>query len=289
MSMPVEKIAVPSDSDSLHRALQDKIASRQIELPLLPEIAGQALTLVEDRNADAAGLAHLIHRDQALAGHLIRIANSPAFLPKTQIVSLQQAVARLGFRAIAEISMAMVLKGRLFKVAGHETLVSELCRRAFATGVWAKEIARALRYNVESAFLCGLLHEIGKPVVVHEASDLSEKPGAGIEPNELAQLMQDFYVPVGTLLAEKWQLPDPVKGVIAHYRDYREATEFRKEAMLIHCAHAFAEAFLEHDEQDIEALSSLAVLADLNLYPEDVAALMDKAASVVETVEVMSR
>ena len=37
---------------------------------------------------------------------------------------------------------------------------------------FAKEIARMRRANVESAFLCGLLHDIGKPVILQALADL---------------------------------------------------------------------------------------------------------------------
>jgi len=289
MNMPARQDNITTDMAQLCLALREKITRHDVELPLLPEVANQALSLSQDSKVDAAGLARLIYRDQALAGHLIRIANSPAYLPKTKIVSLQQAVARLGLPTIAEISMAMVLKGRLFRIKGHEALVSGLCRHAFATGIWAKEIARMLRYNVESAFLCGLLHEIGKPVVLHEASTLASVMGVDLDEEEFVSLMQEFYIPVGVMLAEQWQLPGPVAGVIRFHDDYQKVTAFAREAMIVHYAHEFATALLARDEQAAHRLRGLAVVADLNLYPDDVSVLLEKVDSVLETVETMSR
>jgi len=289
MNMPAWQDNTATDLAQVRLALREKITRHEVELPLLPEVANQALALSQDSKVDAAALARLIYRDQALAGHLIRIANSPAYLPKTKIVSLQQAVARLGLPAIAEISMAMVLKGRLFRIKGHEALVTGLCRHAFATGIWAKEIARSLRYNVESAFLCGLLHEIGKPVVVHEVSEIIAAQGADLDGEAFLSLMQEFYIPVGVMLAEQWQLPGPVASVIRFHNNYQEATEFAREAMMVHCAHEFASALLAKDGQVTNRLHTLAVVADLNLYPDDVTTLLDKADSVLGTVEAMSR
>jgi len=37
---------------------------------------------------------------------------------------------------------------------------------AFVKGGFAKELARQKRRNVETMFLCGLLHSIGRPLVL---------------------------------------------------------------------------------------------------------------------------
>ena len=44
---------------------------------------------------------------------------------------------------------------------------------------YAKEIARLRRSNVEGAFLCGLLHDIGKPVLLQTLVDIQRSFGDG--------------------------------------------------------------------------------------------------------------
>ena len=48
-------------------------------LPVLPQVAGQVVSLSNDPNAELGELSSLIHQDQALAGHLLRISNSVAY------------------------------------------------------------------------------------------------------------------------------------------------------------------------------------------------------------------
>ena len=50
--------------------LQERIESDSLDLPLLPQVANQVMTLSQDPDADAAKLSSLIHQDQALAGRL---------------------------------------------------------------------------------------------------------------------------------------------------------------------------------------------------------------------------
>ena len=88
--------APDSSCDRLESLFSQRIETGAVEVPLLPKVASEVLTMVYDPNAEASKLAGLIHQDQALAAHVIRVANSPAYMPRNPVVSLQHAVAMLG-------------------------------------------------------------------------------------------------------------------------------------------------------------------------------------------------
>lgn len=277
-----------SATQHLRQALQERIDQQALELPVLPDVANQVLMLAQEETANAARLAGLIHRDQALAGHLLRIANSPAYLPRIRIVSLQQAVARLGLKTIARIALAVVVKGELFRVEGHEQIVRQLWLHAAASGAWAQEIARTLRHNVETAFLSGLLHEIGKPATLHAIAELESASGIKAGNEHCLALMDEFHARVGELLARKWNLPPPVVESIRCYRDYTAADAFRREALMVHCADHFATVLQADDDAVGTEAGNLPALAELNLYPEDVEALLARREQVEQIVEALS-
>ena len=52
---------------------------------------------------------------------------------------------------------------RAFRVDGHEDEMRALFAHAFATALYAQEVARARRLGVEEAFLAGLFHDVGPP------------------------------------------------------------------------------------------------------------------------------
>src|ERR671915_1996434 len=89
-----------SSCDRLEALLNESIEKGAVDLPLLPQVASQVLSLIYDPNAEASRLAALIHQDQALAAHVIRIANSPAYMPRNPVISLQHAVAMLGMNLL---------------------------------------------------------------------------------------------------------------------------------------------------------------------------------------------
>jgi N-acetyl-gamma-glutamyl-phosphate reductase len=87
--------AVTTDPGSLGRyrdALFHGIAESQITLPLLPQVASELLSILHDPNVDMEHLSELIHRDQALAGHVLRISNSAAYGTGESIVALRDAL-----------------------------------------------------------------------------------------------------------------------------------------------------------------------------------------------------
>ena len=97
------------DSTELSQRFRQQIDDHKIEVPMLPEVARKVMMLVNDEDSDAAQLSAVIQGDQTLAAHIIRIANSPIYTPAGNIVSLQQAISRLGMKLIAEVAMAASL------------------------------------------------------------------------------------------------------------------------------------------------------------------------------------
>ncbi len=282
--------AAASDSscDRLELLLNERIESGTIDVPLLPKVAAEVLRMVYDPNAEAAKLAALIHQDQALAAHVIRVANSPAYMPRNPVVSLQHAVAMLGMNLLSEIAFTTSLKNAALKVEGFEREIKGLWQHSLASGAYAKEIARMRRFNVESAYLCGLLHAIGKPVVVQTAAALSREHKMAIEPPWVDQLLAGYHTRVGSLIAKKWALPQQVIESIAFYEHYDQATGSRQECMITCLADRLATHLLQPESMDDAAVRDHPVYAELNLYPDDVEALLQMKEKVAATVEAMN-
>lgn len=295
--MPSEAQPVWSPLEQLEQALTQKIETGEIELPLLPQAASKVMALASDPNADAAKLSALIHQDQALAVHVLKIANSPAYMPRSPIVSLQHAVAMLGITLLSEIAFTASLKVGAFQVPGYDNEVKQLWRHSLATGAFAKEVARAKRINVESAYLCGLLHEIGKPVVLRIATTIARDPKnnwvKALAPllenkSHITTLIEGYHTRVGILIADKWSLPKQVAETIQYYRDYEHATAFRQECMLTFVADRLASHLLTPEEMPEDSLRDHPVFAELNLYPQDIDKLLTIKDHVLTIVNAMN-
>ncbi|HXF92421.1 MAG TPA: HDOD domain-containing protein [Nitrospiraceae bacterium] len=281
----------PAIADSMQQVeceLVRRIESGAVDLPLLPQVASRIMALIHDPSADAARLSALIHQDQALAAHVLRIANSPAYMPRTPIVSLQHAVAMLGLTLLSEIAFTASLKAGAYQVPGHEADVKQLWKHALGSGAYAKEIARLRRHNVESAYLCGLLHAIGKPVVLKTVAEVSKQLHTPLEREAVMTLLEGYHVRVGTLIAEKWGLPKQVAEAIAYSACYEHAPTFRQEVMITCLADRLATYLLVPKAFDNHSVRDHPVFADLNLYPNDVDTLLAAKDQILAVVEAMA-
>jgi HD-like signal output (HDOD) protein len=270
----------------LRGALAERLTRGEVELPLPPRVATEILSLTRDDDADVGRLARLLHQDPALAGHVLRIANSPAYLPRSPIVSLQQAVTHLGFTLLSEIALVASMQSGVFKVPGHEAELRAIWQHALASGGFAREIARKLRSNVESAFLCGLLHTIGRPLVLQTAVNEASKLGVTAGRDDMRILVDEFYVQAGGLLAKRWGLPGAVSDAIALHASYSSGNAGPREPVITALAGRLGEYLIDGDH-DEAALRTHRAWIDLNFYPEDVDDLLARTDTVRALVESM--
>jgi putative nucleotidyltransferase with HDIG domain len=264
---------------TVRAAVADRVANGKLDIPLLHDVAYQVLSATSSGDADASKMAELIHRDQALATHVLRIANSAAYLPREPILSLQQAIARLGLTTLRNIVIAVSVRARVFSFGAFEVYAKTLWRHSFATALFARETARRSHVDCEAAFMAGLLHDVGKPVVLKVIADLGEQYVDVLGPTLLRQILEEHHLDVGVRLAENWKLPKTVLHAIAFHHDWDRATESRELVMTVALADSLADSIGKDfmpDECAKPAPHDHPVLAPLRLMHADLDELLAK-------------
>jgi HD-like signal output (HDOD) protein len=262
--------------------LRAQIAGGRWELPLLPGVAAEVLASSVEDQSDAARLAALIQQDLSLATHVLRVVNSPAFRGASEIVALQQAIARLGMERIREIALSASLKGVLFCGGPYQQRADRAWQVALASALWAKEVARATRRNVEVAYLCGLLRNIGIPVLLHRLGQIAPH----LDPQSVASVLDRLAAVAGERLARSWSLPAPVVAVIVHGDDFSSAGDHSDAVAVASCGAALGHWMCERSIL-IADVVKLAAVAHLDLYPDDVEALLEQQESIRAAMESM--
>jgi putative nucleotidyltransferase with HDIG domain len=260
--------------------------SSELDLPLLPDTATQILAACQDGDCDFRNLEGLITRDQSLAAHVLRAANSAVYAPREPIASLQQALSRLGITTVAEIALAVSLKTKVFMVPGYHTRIRELWMHSAATAAYAKEVASLLRRDVESAFLSGLLHDVGMPIVMQLLYDLTRGNGKGPVPAVVMEAaMGEFHCHLGTLLAKKWRLGPLVGSVICQHHDPLRATSFQAETLMTSLADELAYWALDDGKECDHFPADLEQARVLGISPADLQGLLGRRGRVLTLTE----
>lgn len=273
------------------RAVEQLIFGEDPSLPMLPEVALEVMKVCRDPDADPRTLAALVERDPQIAGRVTRMANSAAYASVAPILSLPQALSRLGFSRVSEIALAVACQARLFDIPGFESRLRGVLYRSALAGGFAREIARRQRRNVEEAFLAGLLHDIGKPLVLQAAVDAGALNDEGAEPY-LETLLQRYHALAGARLIESWALGEELATVVATQHADPELDQVTELWHLLSLSGDLADAVVADPEVEAPALQTVcnehASVEPLNLYREDTELIMTRLSDVHAFAEILA-
>ncbi len=245
----------------------------RLDLPPLSRTSAAIAAMAADGDANTAVLAQLVGHDPTVAANVLRVANSAALAPRIPIVTLTQAIAWLGMGEIQSIAMAVAVRSQLFARATHEALLKEMWRTAVATAYWAREIARPRRIAVDLAHLCGLLHRIGRPVVVRCLAQAPDGGDARLPARERAHLIDRFEPAAGAALGAVWNLPEPVSTTIEHWPDATYGGPWERQIRQVRLAALLAARTLGHPADATSGERIAAAIEALQMTPDEIAGL----------------
>jgi putative nucleotidyltransferase with HDIG domain len=215
-----------ADYVSLVDVIEAEILAGNVELPVLPEVALRVREIVA-RDGALAEIAAVVEREPAYAAALLRYANSVAFAGLRPVADLRQAMTRLGLGAVEQTVLAISARAAFqSRDPRDERLLRALWDHALTTALAARRLAgRAL--NPELAFLGGLLHDLGKVVVLRCAVDLRAQDPERYQLPEpvLLEFFDALHCRVGDALLESWNIPDEVRDVVRRHHDPAFAPE----------------------------------------------------------------
>ncbi len=236
--------------------IADVLAHLQ-ELPSLPAVVMELLSSIDQEDIDISVLARKVSHDTALTAKTLRLANSPAYGLQVKVTTIQQAITFLGFQTTRNLITAAAVTGCFpaGQCAGFDD--KAFWRHSIATAACAKVLARRLRFNQDVAFTAGLLHDIGRLVLVTsfpaqyaQALNWRNAHDSFVLDAERAVLGID-HVEAGVALAAHWNFSDTMKAAIqGHHAP--DAAGAGLLATLVHVANAIVHALdVTHEDDDL--------------------------------------
>lgn len=236
-------------------------------LDSMPAQAAKAFQLSCDPKSTLDDFVKIIESDEVLSARIIKIANSVYFRRGDQAKDIANAVANIGLNELRCLLSATMLKSLL---KGNSKFRNTIWANSVATAIATKQLAYYTNIPEGEAFLCGLLHDVGKLVFLQKLPQKYEKiiqtyQNSSKESVIIEEESLDLtHVEIGKWLAEKWGFPESVRRAITfhHHRWPTLASEKGKAtspAMLVKCGDLIAHANRLGHSSTVSGLGSLAI------------------------------
>ncbi len=216
--------------------LKGRLATCDTSLPMLPDLATRVITMTADPDTPAAALVRIVSKDQVLASRLLALANSAYCAPMREISTVTEAVVRIGTGAVRNLVVTISFYSRMYdqKIYGAEG--TRLIDHSIGTAYLSRLVADHAGLSEDEAFLAGLLHDIGKMVILKIAHDHRRQTGTSLDPEELAQVLEEEHAEVGARMLHRWNLPTTLEEPILHHHNYQQATRYQRETATVYLA-----------------------------------------------------
>lgn len=229
-----------SDSSTLRARIQQAIHDH----PPMPAFFRDLLPHVQDPDVGYEQLSKIIRHDPGVTMNILRMANTTYFTGTERIVSLKQALVRLGSRRLLQIIIAQGAASQLaVRLDGYGLEPRGLLLHSVGVAVTAENLAHLLKLNMcEMLFTAGLLHDMGKVILnpfVREAKPVfdellrdTERPFDDLE----REVLGITHPEAGAQLMVQWNFPDDVVEIVACHHHPNQATHVADETLMVHLA-----------------------------------------------------
>lgn len=204
----------------------DELASKGIRIPPQPKVLLALRDTIASGDFDMRSVGRIISQDPGIVALLFKAARSPIFSRGRKFENIEQVLMVIGIKQTYNLVQAVSLS----------TAVSDGKRKAFEL-FWTRagevaELAAMIAADQVSvcnvfpdqAYMAGIFHECGVPVLMMRFPDYCEKlhlDNMACWPN-LAEEDAKFNVDhcsIGFLVARHWGLPDFVSVAIQYHHE----------------------------------------------------------------------
>jgi putative nucleotidyltransferase with HDIG domain len=264
-------MSIPTAIEIVQRIQFDEIVKQIQDLPSLPAVVMELLNSIDQEDIDINVLAKKVSHDQALTAKTLRFANSSFYGTQSKVTTIQQAITLLGVANVRNLITAAAISGSFPENQCVGFNFKAFWRHSMATAVCAQLLARHLHVNSDYAFTAGLLHDIGRLVIVtrfpqHYAAAIAYRIEQDCYMLEAERAMLGIdHVIAGHALAVHWHFSEVMQhAIVGHHEP--ENSDGGALVSLIHVANSIVHALdVTNVEDDLVPPISLPAWNNLGL------------------------
>ncbi|MET7012759.1 HDOD domain-containing protein [Uliginosibacterium flavum] len=260
-----------------------RLVSSGIRIPPQPKLVQEVVSMLQTNDLDLRVMADVIAQDAGLTAMLYKITRSAAFARRRPPQSVEQILVLVGVRQTA---MLVQSYGLTAAFGSKSPMLEQFWARsgdiAQIASVVAYERVSVCNIFAEQAYMAGIFHDCGVPILMQRFPDYCKATGTNAPPSQWAdaaaedRAFQVDHCSIGYLLARHWRLPDFVANAILHHHDLAGLTAQASRSMVAVLQLAIQiyseERGLSNPEWERIAKP---VLEELGVYPADLHELCD--------------
>ena len=289
--------AMTSDPDIPDAVTPERLVAELRPLLPLAHVLARLQNLLSNPNSGLDDIAELIRLDAAMATRIIQISNSVWYRRGLPCMSISEAINRVGFREIYKV-VGVVASDSLVAqpLTAYGRTAVAAWRESVACAFAAELLAEQLGEDMAEAYMCGLLHLIGRLPI----NQFLQSPGAPARtlteagfPHEHSgaefALLGFTQANVGTIMATKLGFPPTVCLPIFHQYAPQEAGEpHDRAAAMLYCARLLA-ALANEKLTEGDVVLDEEILGILRLSQEEVLAHLPELKTQIERAQLLAK
>lgn len=210
---------------SNEQALLDKVLGSQINIPPQPAILLEIDALINKPNNHLSAIGNLIDKDIGLSAAIFKLVNSSFYKSATPITSIQKAIPVLGLKQVSNLIKGLSLRKA---IGGQELAYEKFWERsdeiATLSAIIAGKQVSACNISVEQAFMAGLFHECGVPILMQRFPEYGKtfSLNHGIHWTDFHEEDRRFntdHSVVGFMVTKHWNLPEFICQAVRFHHD----------------------------------------------------------------------
>jgi HD-like signal output (HDOD) protein len=285
----------PSGSDAnnnidIVKEIVERFKQGEINLPSVPQMNTKFQELT-DRGADYRQISELLKQDVAIASKLIMVSNSPVYRGVDTNKTLEQAIARLGI-AVTQQYVNVISNRALYTIGQkkYTPLIERLWQHSLSCAHACQAIANIHGKKVQfdsDPFILGLLHDIGKLILLQVIGELEIKGrfGGEIPMKEVLKITEAYHGQFGSALLKRWKFSNGYATAALYHDNLYDADPVSKELLVVHCGNLLVKnlGFVFNDE-DIPNIETVESVLLLKIDLETIAAIKEDTVKYMEEV-----
>ncbi len=204
---------------------REKLAADIRELKSVEPLPTSALRLVnicQEADVHSNEVITIIQSEPAIAARVLAVANSPLYGYSRRISTISHAVVILGIRNISQLALSFAARSAFCGSGQSNEFCTKLYKHSLGCGLMASHLAEACDVDEPNhAYLAGLLHDIGKLVLVQLLKDDYVHLVTSTPQEQLVDVENEIFglnhQNVGERCAEKWGFPLDIRKAIGNH------------------------------------------------------------------------